>query len=315
MGRLPRRHGSIDWAAAHRQATEALVELGVHVDSRARVGTLSIEMQQEVEVARAVSADSRVIVLDEATSSLSEAATQRLLERLELLRARGVAIVFISHRLREMYQCCSRVDGAPRRPPDRHRAAARDPEGALVRMMVGREITDLFRKRSLEQGAPVLSVERPDDARRDGAGRDASRCARARSSASPGSSAAARASSRSRSPASCPPTARSPCTRSRCACALRARRWTRASGSSPRIASAARSSRRARCCTTSRPRGRRGSPASASCNVGNEQRMGRRSGGALQRQDLVAARVDRAPLGRQPAEGRPRPAASRSRHG
>ena len=66
-------------------------------------------MQQEVEVARAVSADSRVIVLDEATSSLSEAATQRLLERLELLRARGVAIVFISHRLREMYQCCSRV--------------------------------------------------------------------------------------------------------------------------------------------------------------------------------------------------------------
>ena len=158
MGRLPRIRGSIDWPAAHRRATEALADLGVHVDSRARVGTLSIEMQQEVEVARAVSADSRVIVLDEATSSLSEAATQRLLERLELLRARGVAIVFISHRLREMYQCCSRVTvlrdghliGTQPLPATR--------EAELVRMMVGREINDLFRKRSVERGASVLSV-------------------------------------------------------------------------------------------------------------------------------------------------------------
>jgi ribose transport system ATP-binding protein len=158
MGRLPLSHGSIDWPAAHRRATEALETLGVHADSRARVGTLSIEMQQEVEVARAVSADSRVIVLDEATSSLSEAATQRLLQRLELLRGRGVAIVFISHRLREMYQCCSRVtvlrDGRligtkPLPGTDEH---------ALVGMMVGREITDLFKKRSIEHGAPVLSV-------------------------------------------------------------------------------------------------------------------------------------------------------------
>ncbi len=158
MGRLPRRHRSVDWAAAHRQATEALVDLGVHVDSRVRVGTLSIEMQQEVEVARAVSADSRVIVLDEATSSLSEAATQRLLQRLELLRARGVAIVFISHRLREMYQCCSRVTVLR----DGHLIGTQPlpatPEGTLVRMMVGREISDLFRKRSIQHGAPVLSV-------------------------------------------------------------------------------------------------------------------------------------------------------------
>ncbi len=158
MGRLPRRRGSVDWASAHRRATVALADLGVHVDSRARVGTLSIEMQQEVEVARAVSADSRVIVLDEATSSLSEAATQRLLERLELLRERGVAIVFISHRLREMYQCCSRVTvlrdgrliGTEPLPATR--------ESALVRMLVGREITDLFGKRKLEHGAPVLTV-------------------------------------------------------------------------------------------------------------------------------------------------------------
>ena len=154
MGRLPRTRGSIDWPSAHRQATEALVDLGVHADSHARVGTLSIEMQQEVEVARAVSADSRVLVLDEATSSLSEAATQRLLQRLEKLRERGVAIVFISHRLREMYQCCSRVTVLRDGKLIGTRPLPATGEHTLVGMMVGREITDLFGKRAIEQGAP-----------------------------------------------------------------------------------------------------------------------------------------------------------------
>ena len=159
MGRLPRRNGMIDWRRARRLAAAALDELDVHVDPRRRVGELSIELQQEVEVARAVSADSRVLVVDEATSSLSEAATDRLLERLEHLRRRGVAIVFISHRLRELYRCASRVtvlrDGrligtAPLPQTSEHE---------LVRMLVGREITDLFNKRQLEHGAPVLAVE------------------------------------------------------------------------------------------------------------------------------------------------------------
>jgi ABC-type sugar transport system ATPase subunit len=159
MGRLPRRRGMIDWHRARKLADAALEELGVHVDARRRVGELSIELQQEVEVARAVSAQSRVLVVDEATSSLSEAATDRLLERIEQLRARGVAIVFISHRLRELYRCSSRVtvlrDGrligtAP---------LPQTGEQELVRMMVGREITDLFNKRRIEHGAPVLAVD------------------------------------------------------------------------------------------------------------------------------------------------------------
>lgn len=158
MGRLPRQRGVVNWRAAARQASRALEDLGVHVDPRRRVGELSIEMQQEVEVARAVSAESRVLILDEATSSLSEAATQRLLERLEQLRARGVAIVFISHRLREIYQCAStatvlrdgRLIGTVPVPET--------PEHRLVSMMVGREITDLFKKRPISTGRPVLSV-------------------------------------------------------------------------------------------------------------------------------------------------------------
>jgi ABC-type sugar transport system ATPase subunit len=158
MGRLPRRRGAIDWPSARRLARQALDQLGVHVDPRSRIEELPLELQQEVEVARAVSAQSKVLILDEATSALSEAATERLLERLDQLRDRGVAIVFISHRLREVYSCASRVtvlrDG---------RLIGTVPvegtsEARLVQMMVGREIEDLFNKRRIDHGDPVLEV-------------------------------------------------------------------------------------------------------------------------------------------------------------
>jgi ribose transport system ATP-binding protein len=118
MGRLPRRGPVIDWPEAHRRAQAALEELGVHVDSHRHVGDLSIELQQEVEVARAVSANSRVLVLDEATSSLSEAATERLLERLEQLRARGSSISA------PPVQPCSGTDGLSARSRCRRRRSA-----------------------------------------------------------------------------------------------------------------------------------------------------------------------------------------------
>lgn len=158
MGRLPRRRGLIDWRLARAEARDALDQLGVEIDERARVGDLSIELQQEVEVARAVTASSRVLVLDEATSSLSESATEKLLEKLAQLRDQGVAILFISHRLRELYLCAQRAtvlrDGRliGTVPLDR------TPEAELVRMMVGREITDLFGKRRVERGEPRLAV-------------------------------------------------------------------------------------------------------------------------------------------------------------
>jgi ABC-type sugar transport system ATPase subunit len=158
MGRLPRRFGVVDWPAAHRRARAALEDLGVHIDPYRRVGELSIELQQEVEVARAASANSRVLVLDEATSSLSEAATERLLERLEQLRARGVAIVFISHRLRELYWCATRATVLRDGKLVATVALSETSEQRLVGLMVGREITDLFNKRVIPKGPAALTV-------------------------------------------------------------------------------------------------------------------------------------------------------------
>ena len=160
LGRLPRgRWGRIDWPGLRSDARAVLDGLGVKVDERRPVRELSAELQQEVEIARAVSSPARVLILDEATSSLSAAAMQRLLEEIERLRERSVAVLMISHRMPELYRAASTAtvlrDG--RLVADVPLPAT--PERELVRLMVGRELDDFYRKRAIERGETALEVE------------------------------------------------------------------------------------------------------------------------------------------------------------
>jgi len=160
LGRLPRtRLGLVDWGAVHRHARQVLDRLDVHVDTRRAVGELSVELQQEVEIARAMSSPARLLILDEATSSLSEAATARLLELVKQRRDEGVAVLTISHRMPELYEVASiatvlrdgrLVDSVP---------LPRTPEQQLVRLMVGRELGDYYGKRRIARGEVVLEVD------------------------------------------------------------------------------------------------------------------------------------------------------------
>lgn len=158
MGRLPRGAFGIDWRRVRREAQMWLDQIGADIDPDAIVGSLSVELQQEVEIARAVSMKSRVLILDEATSSLSEAATERLMLKIEQLRANGVGIIFVSHRLREVFRCASvatvlrdgrLVDTLP---------LAGVTESDLVTKMVGRTMEDLYGKRQVPRGDVLLSV-------------------------------------------------------------------------------------------------------------------------------------------------------------
>ncbi|WP_101829978.1 sugar ABC transporter ATP-binding protein [Frankia canadensis] len=159
LGRLPRtRLGIIDWNRAYRDAARVLDSLGVHVDPRTQVSSLSIELQQEIEIARALSTQARLLILDEATSSLSEAATDRLLGIVEEQRRRGVAVLMISHRMPELYRSATRAtvlrDG---------RLVGTVPlpatsEDRLVQMMVGRDLDDYFGNRDVTPGDTVLEV-------------------------------------------------------------------------------------------------------------------------------------------------------------
>lgn len=160
LGRLPRtRLGTVDWARLNRDAAAVLERLDVHVAPTTPVAELSVEMRQEVEIARALSSNARVLILDEATSSLSEAATRRLLELIAREREAGIAVVMITHRMPEIY-AVAQVATVLR--DGRHVATVplpETPEGELVRLMVGREIGDFYGKRQIARAGTVLEVE------------------------------------------------------------------------------------------------------------------------------------------------------------
>lgn len=158
LGRLPRSGGRINWGKLKRDAREVLDQVGVHVSENTIVNALSVELQQEVEIARAVSSDARLLILDEATSSLSEAATRRLLEVVEEQRSKGVAVLMISHRMPELYAAATAATVLR----DGHLVGSvplpETPERKLVSMMVGRELGDYYGKREIAHGDCVMEV-------------------------------------------------------------------------------------------------------------------------------------------------------------
>ncbi|MEU6872530.1 sugar ABC transporter ATP-binding protein [Streptomyces sp. NPDC046751] len=172
MGRQPRRRlGRIDHRAV-RGATGALMRrLGVGLDPERPARGLSIADQQIVEIAKALSFDARVLIMDEPTAALTGAETARLFSVVRTLRDEGAAVLFISHRLDEIFELCGRVttlrDG---------RLIASEPlagltADALVRRMVGRDLDDLYPKQDATVGEVALSVRRLT---REGAFRDVS---------------------------------------------------------------------------------------------------------------------------------------------
>ncbi|MEV4286958.1 sugar ABC transporter ATP-binding protein [Nonomuraea bangladeshensis] len=160
MGRQPRARLGLDRRAMRAATAELFGRLGVHLDPDRPARGLSIADQQLVEIAKALSRQARVLVMDEPTAALSGQEVARLFGVAGTLREQGVALLFISHRLEEIFELCQRVttlrDGA---------LVATDPIGDLtpddlVRRMVGRELESLFPKQDTTPGEVALSVRR-----------------------------------------------------------------------------------------------------------------------------------------------------------
>jgi rhamnose transport system ATP-binding protein len=160
LGHAPRAAGGrIDWSAMRAKAEALLASLEIDdlaVDQI--VGALTVGMRQRVEILRALSHDARILIMDEPTAALTEADVTRLFDIVRRLKARGVGVVYISHRLEEVFQIADRVtvlrDGAY---VDR-RSVAETSVTELVQMMVGRRIDNLFPKTVAPIGAPVLET-------------------------------------------------------------------------------------------------------------------------------------------------------------
>src|SRR5919107_4041508 len=150
----------IDRGAMRRGVQGLMDRLGVRLDPEQPVRGLSIADQQIVEIAKALSFDARVLIMDEPTAALSGHEVDRLFNVVRTLKQRGAAVLFISHRLDEIFTICDTVT-VLRDGEVTHDGATKDMDtDELVRRMVGRELSQLFPKLDAEIGAPVLKVER-----------------------------------------------------------------------------------------------------------------------------------------------------------
>jgi ribose transport system ATP-binding protein len=149
--------GLIKWSQLYSQTEELLKRLNLDIKPTVETQELSIAQQQMVEVAKALSIDANLIAMDEPTSSLTEQETEVLFSIMRNLKAQGVSLIFISHRLEEVFEICDRItilrDG-------RHiatRPASELDQNQIVSLMVGREIDDMYHYKETERGDVVLS--------------------------------------------------------------------------------------------------------------------------------------------------------------
>lgn len=158
LGRTPSRGGLVSWGPMRAQARAALERIGLDVSPDRLVGSLSTAHQQLVEIARALSMDARVLILDEPTAALTRKESGQLFEVMDDLKAKGVAMVFISHHLDEIPRVGDDVS-VLRDGTLVGEVPASTTERELVKMMVGRDIDDQFPRHRGEVGEVLLSVK------------------------------------------------------------------------------------------------------------------------------------------------------------
>jgi rhamnose transport system ATP-binding protein len=160
VGRQPVQAGSrVNWRKMYREAGALLDTLGVHLNPKTKARNLSVAQQQMVEIARALSVEAKILIMDEPTSSLTLSEVDDLFRIVRQLREAGTAIIFISHRLEELFQLADRVtvlrDGAY---VDTQPMADMTTD-KLVQMMVGRTLSTMFPKQDVAAGEIILQVE------------------------------------------------------------------------------------------------------------------------------------------------------------
>ncbi|MEK9783713.1 MAG: sugar ABC transporter ATP-binding protein, partial [Opitutales bacterium] len=159
LGREPTKYGLIDEARMAELTKEFLLQVGLDLPVDTLAGSLPIGKQQLVEIAKALSSNARVLIMDEPTSSLSQKETETLFDVVTQLRSRGISIIYISHRLGEVIRLADRV------------TVFRDGENAgdlakeeinhdnMVRLMVGRELSEFYDRNTHDAGKKVLSLK------------------------------------------------------------------------------------------------------------------------------------------------------------
>ena len=158
-GRLSKRLNRVNWKEINRKAKELLDRIGFDADPRTEVGSLTVAGKQMVEIAKALSRDCRIILMDEPSATLTKKELNALFDIIRDLKKRGIAVIYISHRMEEIFEICEtatvmrdgRIIGTVNVnevSPDR-----------IVEMMVGREVSSAYPRRDTVPGEEILRVE------------------------------------------------------------------------------------------------------------------------------------------------------------
>ena len=159
LGAEPRRRGLLDLRAARRRVADLSEHHGLGVDPDARVEDMSVGQQQRLEILRALDRGAEILVLDEPTAVLTAQETAELVRVLQALRAQGTSIIFISHKLQEVFAVADRVTVLRRGRSVQTLDTATADEPTLARLMVGRDVVLRVEKEPGTPGAPTLEVE------------------------------------------------------------------------------------------------------------------------------------------------------------
>jgi rhamnose transport system ATP-binding protein len=149
----------VRWRDMHRRAGEILNQLEVDIDPRSLASQLTVGAQQAVEIAKAMSRDVRVLIMDEPTAALSAHEVRRLFRQVRRLAESGVAVLFVSHRLDEVFELSDRITVLRDGQHISTKSTTEVTEVTLIRDMVGRELADFFHRTAHEPGDVALSVE------------------------------------------------------------------------------------------------------------------------------------------------------------
>ncbi|NJQ02034.1 sugar ABC transporter ATP-binding protein [Streptomyces zingiberis] len=158
LGRLLTRGGRVDRAEMNRRAREQLRRLGLDISPTRLAGSLRVAEQQQVEIAKALTLDAKLLILDEPTAALGGEETDHLFERIDALRREGVSFIYVSHRLEEIARICDRVVVMRDGQRVATHATAQVPVGQLVEEMVGRSVERIFPGTGVPEEREVLRV-------------------------------------------------------------------------------------------------------------------------------------------------------------
>ena len=158
-GRLAKKGKLVNWKELNKKAKELLDRVSFDVDPKKLVGSLTVAEKQMVEIAKALSRNSRIILMDEPSATLTKKELDALFEIIRDLKRSGIAVIYISHRMEEIFEICETVTVMRDGQIIGTRNVADVSSDELVEMMVGREVNSAYPKRNVEIGEEVLRVE------------------------------------------------------------------------------------------------------------------------------------------------------------